>query len=169
MKKIILSLALLLSSSSLLADVKTLRYVIDGDTVVFNGGSTCRLSYIDCPESKRNAKATRDVAKCPAVSLDDIVESGRYAKRYLKSIMRKGTAYEVDIIGRDRYRRDICIIYKDGVSINEIMVRNGFSVPFWRYIKQADVKKRMVSHIRYANEHNKGIWRTHRNVMECMN
>jgi endonuclease YncB( thermonuclease family) len=169
MTKFTLTLTLLFSFTLSQAEVKTLRYVIDGDTVVFNGGTTCRLAHIDTPESKRNAKATRDVAKCDNVSIGDVVESGRYAKRYLKSVLRKGADYDIQILGQDRYKRDICVIFKDGISVNESLVRYGFAVPFWRYIKNPSIKKSMIKHIQFANSQNKGIWRTHRNVMECMN
>lgn len=155
--------------SPLYAEQRTLKYVIDGDTVVFNG-SKCRLAYIDTPESKRNRKATRDVAKCNNVSMDDIITSGRYAKRYLSSIIQKGSSYRVKVIDVDRYKRDVCVIYDhNGDSINEKIVRNGFAVPYWKYIRSSSVKRQMVNDIRSADNGNKGIWRTHRNVMECMN
>lgn len=167
MKKLIITLFAL--TALLNAESRVLKYVIDGDTVAFKG-SKCRLAYIDTPESKRNKKATRDVAKCKNVSLDEIVESGRYAKRYLKSMMQKGSSYEVKVVDVDRYKRDVCIIYDaEGNSINEMIVKNGFAIPFWRYIRSASVKNRMIEHIRDSNYKNKGIWRTHRNVMECMN
>lgn len=167
MRKVIIALFAL--SALLTAESRVLKYVVDGDTVAFKG-SKCRLAYIDTPESSRNKKATRDVAKCNNVSLNDIVESGRYAKSYLKSMMQKGSSYQVKVVDVDRYKRDVCIIYDaEGNSINEMIVKNGFAVPFWRYIRSGVVKDRMIDHIRTAKQSNKGIWRTHRNVMECMN
>jgi len=170
MKKTLLCVALLLVASSLLhAKTWKLKYVIDGDTAVFNQG-TCRFAYIDTPESKRNAKATRDVADCPGVTLDDIIVGGRYAKRYLKSAMKKGEEYHIEVKGQDRYHRYICVIYdRDNVSFNDKLVRDGFAVPFWRYIHNTSVKEKMISFVKNAKSTPKGIWRTNPNVMECMN
>ncbi len=169
MKKVIIgACAMLTVVTAISAEQMRLRYVIDGDTVVFNQ-ATCRLLYIDTPESKRNKKATRDVANCNGVSLNDVVESGRYAKNYLKSIMRKGSSYEVSVSGKDRYNRSLCVIYSNGESINDAMVENGFAVPFWKYIKNPLVKINMIAKIRSAKTGGKGLWRTHPQVMECMN
>jgi len=155
--------------SPLHAEQRVLRYIVDGDTVVFKK-SVCRLAYIDSPESKRNKKAKRDILRCSNVNIDDVVESGREAKRYLHSLMQKGRSYDVKVVDVDRYGRDVCLIYdQDQESINERVVKNGFAVPFWKYIRSSDVKRAMVDHVRYANTKNKGVWRTHRNVMECMN
>ena len=162
------TLIILMISLVLFGETQKLRYVVDGDTVRFKNAN-CRLAFIDSPESKRNIKAQKDVADCSNVLINDIVEAGRYSTRYLKSILIKGKTYEIDIIGRDRYEREICIIYSDGESVNEKIVKNGFAVPFWKYIKDPDVKQKMIGHIRHAKKHNKGIWRTHSNVMECMN
>lgn len=164
--KIVVAIMLLIVQID--AKESKLRYVIDGDTVVFKS-ETCRLAFIDTPESKRNKKATRDVADCKDVSLDDIVQSGRYAKRYLKSVMRKGEVYNFKKHGSDRYGRSICEIFlSDGSSINDRLVKNGFAVPFWRYIKSGDVKKRMRENASFAKSEKKGLWRTNAEVMRCM-
>ena len=168
MRKILLS-ALLLGITFMQAESLKLRYIKDGDTVVFNKGVTCRLAYVDTPESYPNKKATRDVANCDGVSIDEIVTSGRYAKRYLGSIMQKGDIYDVDIRGEDRYGRSICVIYnKHKQSINEMVVKNGFALPYWRYNKSKKMRHKMRNHLTYAKNNNKGLWRSHRAVMECM-
>jgi len=169
MRKFLLG-ALLLSVTFIQAENLKLQRIKDGDTVVFNKGVTCRLSYVDTPESYPNKKATRDVANCNGVTLDEVITSGRYAKRYLGSIMQKGSTYNVDIKGEDRYGRSICVIYNEQKqSINEMLVRNGFAVPYWRYIKDYNTRSRMKEYVRHAQSNNKGLWRTHRAVMECMN
>lgn len=149
------------------ADEAKLRYIIDGDTAVFSN-TTCRLAYIDTPESKPNKKAQRDIRKSNHVTLDDVVYAGRQSKKYLESIMQKGQYYKFDIITTDRYDRSVCVIYKnDGRSINDMIVANGFAVPFWRYIpksKQPQLRNLSMK----ADRENRGLWRISRPVMEMM-
>jgi len=158
----------LILSSSLFAESKKLRYIIDGDTVVFKH-STCRLAYIDTPESKRNKKAIKDISHCPSLTMQDIIESGRYARRYLKHAMKKGKKYEVTVLSKDIYSRDICVIHSSRDTFNYDLVRNGFAVPFWRYITSHAIKVRMEKALLAAKSQQKGLWRTHPHVMECMN
>lgn len=169
MKKVIIGICAILTTVTVInAEQMKLKYVIDGDTVVFHK-TTCRLLYIDTPESRKNKKATRDVANCNNVGINDIVEAGRYAKRYLKSIMRRGSFYEVKVKGTDRYGRSLCTIYSNGQNINDAMVANGFAIPFWRYIKNPLVKAKMIGKVKSAKAKEKGLWQTHPQVMECMN
>lgn len=170
MKKIII---LSLLAGSLMAESLELRYVIDGDTVQFSKDVRCRVAYIDSPESSFNSKAKKDMRKCSGVDKSEMVEAGRYAKRYLKSIMRKGKRYQVNILSREKHRkgsknRFICEIFDKEESINEKLVRNGFAVPWWRYIKNKEVNKRMYAHFAHAKSNHKGAWRTSPAAMECI-
>jgi len=149
------------------ANNEKLRYVIDGDTVVFQS-TTCRLAYIDTPESKFNKKLQRDIGKTKSVTADEVVRAGRISKNYLKSQMRKGKTYSFDVNTVDHYGRSVCVIYDDdGSSINDRIVRNGLAVPFWRYIPrkmQPKYRNMMMS----AERENKGLWRVAPNVMNMM-
>lgn len=171
MKKIILSFL----AVSLLGFSEPLKvqYVIDGDTVQFNNDIRCRLAYVDTPESYRNKKATRDVADCSNVSVNDIVKGGRIAKNYLKSVLHKGKTYDVLITDKESHRskkqnRFICEIFDDGGSVNERLVRNGFAVPYWRFIRDRNKKDRYAALFHKAQAEQKGVWRSQPNVMECM-
>jgi len=163
--KLLLTLSL---CSTLQASDLKLRYVIDGDTVVFSPKITCRLAYIDTPESKRNNKAQRDLqASLPGIEMEDIVWAGRLAKKYTKSIMPKGRYYHVDITGKDRYGRKICKIYDQGESINEKIIRNGFAVPFFKYIPRS-LHAHMQKLNKKAREEKKGLWRAYPKVLASM-
>ncbi len=169
MKKSILTLGAILIATltQIHAEQEELRYVIDGDTVVFSH-TTCRLAFIDTPESKPNQKARKDIQGNRDVSVDDVVHAGRLSKNYLKSIMQKGRSYEFDVMSVDHYGRSVCVIYDEGHSINDNIVRNGFAVPFWSYIPN-NKKQDMINLVRRANNNNKGLWRANRPVMEMMN
>jgi endonuclease YncB( thermonuclease family) len=158
----ILVLALILHANE--AKEGKLKYIIDGDTLVFTNGDKCRLAYIDAPESKRNKKITRDVANCKNVLIEDIVWSGRFSKKYLKSIMKKGELYQYDIVAVDRYKRKVC----DIEDYNKRMVEFGFAVPYWRYIKSKKLKDEYQKLLLKAKEGNRGVWKAYPEVLECM-
>lgn len=160
-------LTLALACTVSIAEQQKLRYVIDGDTAVFQN-TTCRFAYIDTPESKFNQKLQRDISNS-GVSPDEVVRAGRMAKGYVESIMQKGAAYRFDVITTDKYGRSVCVIYDfDGATINDKIVKNGFAVPFWRYIPY-NVKGKMITLVREAKANQKGLWRASPRVMEMMN
>jgi endonuclease YncB( thermonuclease family) len=140
-----------------------LRYVIDGDTAQFQS-MRCRFSYVDTPESGNNPKALRD-SRAMGIPLEDIYDAGRIAKRYVKSRLHKDNYYRIDVKKGMTHGRKICVIYLDEEhTINELLVRDGFAVPFWKYIP-----KRMRYHYRklalLAKKEHKGLWRLHPLVM----
>lgn len=168
-------LLLLAVATPLFAEVQMLKLksIVDGDTVKFySKGSSkqiiCRLAYIDTPESKPNAKAKRDMQKGRGgVTVNEIVSAGRLSTRYVKSILRKGTPYRVNIKGNDRFGRSICIISDNGISINDKIIKNGFGVPFWKHIP---AYKRMYyrSLHSFSQKHKKGLWKIYPSVMSMM-
>ena len=170
MKKIILSC---LFFFSLEAEMLKLYKVYDGDTALFSNNTVCRFAYIDTPESKMNIKTKKDIQKT-GFSKDINIFSGRMASRYTKSILQKGAYYQVKILGdeshgwgRKNKKRAICLIYtQDGKNINEMIVKNGFGVPFYRYIHSCNLRKKYTDLVRYAKENKKGLWRIYPEFME---
>ena len=140
--------------------------VIDGDTAQFQS-MRCRFSYIDTPESGNNPKALRDSRKM-GVPLEDIYDAGRMAKRYLKSRLHKGKYYGIDVKKGMTHGRKICVIYLDGGhTINDLLVRDGFAVPFWKYIPKSKRSYfRNLAHL--AKKERKGLWRLHPEIMHKM-
>ena len=143
-----------------------LLYVIDGDTAKFKH-SICRFAYIDTPEKKNNAKSRKESAKYN-IPLDKMYDAGRMATRYTKSLLRKGRTYSIQITGKDRYDRSICVIYLDNhKAVNDMLVENGFAKPFWRYIPLSKKNKFKALSIR-AKNNKKGLWRIYPTLMEKM-
>jgi len=149
------------------AEEQKLKYVVDGDTIVLSK-TTCRLAYIDTPESRFNKKLQRDISRS-TLSAEEVIKAGRISKNYLKSIMKKGESYAFDVLTVDKYKRSICVIYDhNGKSISHKIVKNGMAIPFWRYVK-GSVKKEMIELVRFAKTKKKGLWRIYPSVMETMN
>jgi endonuclease YncB( thermonuclease family) len=89
--------------------------VADGDTITvkIDGIETkMRLFGIDCPESGQ--------------------QYGRAAKRAIAQIL-SGRDIKVEILGYDRYDRALAVVYADGKSVNEIMVKAGYAWVFEKY------------------------------------
>ncbi len=168
MKKIIVLFLYLLP---LCADVGTLKKIIDGDTLsIYSDGRTikCRIAYIDTPESKYNYRAKRKTQQCPVITLNRMVEAGKEAKKYAKSLLKIGTKYRYKVIGHDRYKRSICIVQLPGdLTFNERMIIDGYATPFWRYIPN-----KMHSHykklLNKAKQEHAGLWRNYKPILECL-
>lgn len=62
-----------------------------------------RMAYIDTPESKRNKKAKRDVARCKNFTLDTMVKIGKASSDHAKRLVKVGKQYQYDVIGMDHY------------------------------------------------------------------
>lgn len=125
-------LFLLLLSSPALAIKTTLQgkimQVKDGDTVVFSpveGGQflTCRLYGIDAPEIAHNRFGMGGQPYG--------VEAGTELKR-----MILGQDVEVTTTGQKTYKREVCIIKKDGTDINLEMVKRGAAWAYKHYLKR---------------------------------
>ena len=144
----------------------TVRYVIDGDTVQFKT-MNCRFAYVDTPESGDNPKALKDSRRYN-IPLQEIYQAGRLAKRYTKSFIRKGASYSIDVKKRGRYGRNICEIFlEDGKSFNKKIVKDGFAVPFWRYIPLTK-KGEYYGAVKQAQRGHKGLWRISPYLMRRM-
>ena len=106
--------------------------VIDGDTllVLVNGRKErVRLIGIDTPESSFNRKARRDVQRFK-VSPEEMIEAGRRAKEFVKSLLKPGTKVklELDVQVRDKYGRLLAYVYlPDGRMLNLLLVERGLA------------------------------------------
>jgi micrococcal nuclease len=103
-------------------------HVKDGDTVVISpveGGSffTCRLYGIDAPETNRPRFGQPGQ------------RYGEEASRELKKLIL-GETVEVTTTGQKTYKREVCLIRKDGVDINLEMVRMGYAWAYRQYLRR---------------------------------
>lgn len=154
--------------SCLNADVGKLSRIIDGDTVKFND-TTCRFAYIDTPESKRNDRAKDKIDKCPGLTLETMLDAGKESSEYLNSIIEVGRSYKYDVISTDKYDRKICVIWLNtNVMLNENLVREGYAVPYYTFIKDNDIEKQMKSSLLIAKKNHSGLFKSYESVMQCL-
>lgn len=139
LKKILIIVLVLFTTSYSYAEFYTVEKIIDGDTVRIK---RCYISYnvrlagIDCPELSQ--------------------PFGKKAKDYLSQILNK-TVYVKGFNKTDRYNRPIVVLYLKKTNINKVMLFEGLAEVYpgrfpgidkIRYLEiQADAKKKK-----------KGIW-----------
>lgn len=159
----ILGLALNLS-----ADVGKLSKIVDGDTVKFND-VTCRFAYIDTPESKRNDRAKDKVENCSGLTLDTMIEAGKESAKHLVSLLEVGKSYKYDVISVDRYSRNVCVIWIDNKTmLNQLMVEDGYAVPYYEYIKDERIKREMKASYSSAKMNSRGLFNKYSSTLKCI-
>ena len=85
--------------------------VIDGDTIVIEGGERLRYIGMDTPESTTQHECFGDEATARNRAL----------------VEGRTVALETDVSDRDRFGRLLRYVYVDGVMVNELLVREGFA------------------------------------------
>lgn len=100
-------------------DDVTVREVVDGDTIVVDGGRTVRLIGVDTPE-------TRD----PSTAVECF---GPEASAYTADLLPPGTLVRLvgDTEPRDAYERTLAYVHRavDGLFVNAALVRDGYAEP----------------------------------------
>ena len=87
--------------------------VVDGDTLVVDGGERVRLIGIDTPESVKPNTPVECFAREASREMERLVEGRRVRLD--------------DIDPRDQYDRLLAYVYRDKLFVNEEMVRRGFA------------------------------------------
>ena len=114
MKRILCTLAVALAFSAAPAHSESVQRVIDGDTVVMQGGERIRIACIDTERGEYGFDA---------------------ATRFTRSKVSDKDV-QVRRITRDRYGRTVGEIYADGINIGKALVDTGHARIYWRYAKQ---------------------------------
>ena len=87
--------------------------IVDGDTLVCEGGERIRLLLVDAPESDQSDFGLRS-----KLALEELLAVGAEAR------------VELDVQERDRYGRVLAHLYApDGTWVNRSLVRRGYAVP----------------------------------------
>ena len=115
--------------------------VIDGDTVVIEGGERLRYIGMDTPEATTQHECFGDEA---TARNRDLVE-GRVV------------ALETDVSDRDRFGRLLRYVYVDGVMVNELLVREGFATAN-TFPPDVKYQERFLAAQTAAREAAAGLW-----------
>jgi micrococcal nuclease len=133
------------------ADIRTVKKIVDGDTVWVSGKNNgpdekIRLIGIDAHETRNTARKKAGFY-------------GKEATAYLKKqVLGKRVRLEYDIRRYDQYRRTLAYIHlENGRFINADLVRNGYAVVMTvsPNVKYAD---KFILYQQQARNKKQGLW-----------
>lgn len=122
--------------------------VIDGDTLVIEGGQRVRLIGVDTPETQH-----------PNEPVDPL---GAEATQFVRSLV-EGRAVRLDFDRErlDRYNRLLAYVWlPDGRLLNEELIRAGYSAAETRFPYRRDMQKRFLAAEEQARNNQRGRWST---------
>lgn len=119
--------------------------VIDGDTLVLQGGTVIRLLGINAPEIAHHGQPAE--------------QGGWRAKQYLKTILAEQSVYlQYDVERKDRYGRTLAQVFlANGVHLNAEMLRHGMATlsihpPNMQYLDALQAAQSA------AEDRQRGVW-----------
>jgi micrococcal nuclease len=121
--------------------------VVDGDTLLLEGGTRVRLIGVDTPETKHPHRPVEPLG----------VEASAFVRRRVEG---RRVTLRFDRERRDRYRRVLAYVYVGDWFLNEELIRAGYSRAVTRFPYSARMKKRFRAAEGEAREARRGIWAT---------
>jgi micrococcal nuclease len=132
--------------------------VVDGDTLVLEGGQRVRLIGIDTPEMHESKKLYRDSQRM-SQSVETIKKLGKRAYQFTRGLVEgKRVKVEFDVEKKDKYGRLLGYAYlPDGTFVNAEIVKQGYAslMTYPPNVKYADLFLRLY---REARENKRGLW-----------
>ncbi len=125
-------------------DLRACDRVVDGDTVVLDGGEKVRLIGVDTPETKDPRRPVQYF--------------GREASAFTKKLVEgKLVRLEYDRTRRDRYGRTLAYLrLEDGTFVNLEIVREGYGFAYTKYPFRYMDEFRNAE--RHARAERAGLW-----------
>ena len=128
------------------ADWRRVTRVVDGDTIVLDGGERVRLIGVDTPETVHPQKPVERFGK----------EASAFTRRLLEG---RRVRLAFDQQRRDRYGRTLAYMYlPDGRLANEEIIRQGYGHAFTKYPFAQAMMERFRAAEREAREAGRGLW-----------
>ncbi len=128
-------------------DDRSVERVVDGDTIVVDGGERVRLIGIDTPESVD----PRRPVEC----------FGLEASAFMEDLLPPGTDVRLvfDVEREDRYERTLAYVYRvaDGLFVNFHLVDQGYA-QVATYPPNVEHTDEFVEATREAREADRGLW-----------
>ncbi|MBZ5515752.1 MAG: thermonuclease family protein [Acidobacteriia bacterium] len=118
--------------------------VVDGDTIVLDGGEHVRLIGVDTPETVDPRRPVQYFGK----------EASAFTRRMVEG---KNVRLEQDEDTRDHYGRTLAYVYlQDGTFLNAEIIRQGYGHAYTRFPFRYE--QQFVQLEREARENGRGLW-----------
>lgn len=128
-------------------DTGRVERVVDGDTILLQGGERVRLIGVDTPETKKPGTPVQCFGKKASAFTTGLLD-------------RRKVRLEQDAEARDRYGRLLAYVTRasDGLDVNAELVRRGYArtLTIPPNVRHADEYARLA---RTARERGRGLWR----------
>ena len=121
--------------------------VVDGDTIIVEGGVRVRLIGADTPETVKPNWPVEPFGP----------EASEFTKTTIASAGNR-VRLESDGTKKDRYNRQLAMVYVDGMLLNEELIRKGLATAELQYQYSAAMKSRFKAAEDEAKRANRGIW-----------
>ena len=131
------------------AELRTVKQVVDGDTIVLENGERVRLIGIDAPEIKHATKAGAEMGKKAAAFARKLVEGKRVRLEFDPA--NAGRAH------KDTRKRTLAYVFlADGTFLNAELLKAGyaFTIPGLVHKYRDDFRR----FERDARENRRGLW-----------
>ncbi|MBD3264572.1 MAG: hypothetical protein GF375_05690 [Candidatus Omnitrophica bacterium] len=127
----------------------SVKEVIDGDTIVTEGGETIRYIGIDCPEEGYYQDG-KFIAE-PQPFFEEALEANR------EMVEGKTVSLEFDTVKKDEFGRTLAYVYIDGKMVNAEMIKKGYARADISY-PNTSYKKEFLQLEADAQSKEVGIW-----------
>ncbi len=125
-------------------DWRVVERVVDGDTLVLDGGERVRLSGVDTPETVDPRRPVQHFGK----------EASAFTQRMAEG-KRARLAFGAE--RRDRYGRTLAYVYlEDGTFLNAEIIRQGYGHAYTRFPFEHQEEFRRYE--REARDNKRGLW-----------
>lgn len=118
--------------------------VIDGDTFTIEGGKVVRMIGMDTPETVHPSKPVQCYGKEASAKTTELIEGQK-------------VRLEKDVSETDKYKRLLRYVWKDGVLINELLVKEGYAQSS-SYPPDVKYQDKFVAAQKEARDSQRGLW-----------
>ena len=129
--------------------VRTVTRVVDGDTLMLDGGERVRLIGVDTPETVHPRKPVQCFG----------TDASKFTKRLAQgqTVRLEFDQANAHVLHRDKYQRTLAYVYLlDGLLINREIIRQGYGHAYTHYPFRYLEKFRAAE--REARRNSRGLW-----------
>jgi len=129
------------------AELRTVKQVIDGDTILLENGEVVSLIGVDAPEIKHATKAGAEMGKESAAFVRKLVEGKRVRLEFDPANANH----------KDNRKRTLAYVFlEDGTFLNAEIIKHGYGFTFPGFVHKYQSEFRRLE--REARENKRGLW-----------
>src|SRR5438093_959054 len=129
------------------AELRTVKQVIDGDTILLENGEVVSLIGVDAPEIKHATKAGAEMGKESAAFVRKLVEGKRVRLEFDPANANH----------KDNRKRTLAYVFlEDGTFLNAEIIKHGYGFTIPGFVHKYQSEFRRLE--REARENKRGLW-----------